>query len=206
MDPTEHSTIYDHYKETCDLVARASNRRDRLMLWVLVALALFSFEMFFPTPAAQALGALLAERYGVTGPVDFTIVGNVIWFGLLLFSLRYFQSVAYVERQYPYLHRLEGLLNASLGKELITREGKSYLSEYPKFQDWLSFLYRVAFPTLLLFMSTIKIVLEWWDRSGSWPSGSLLVDSVVYVLLAISTALYLSMLHLPHRGQKQARR
>ena len=206
MESAEHSTIYDHYKETADLVARASNRRDRLMLWVLIALTLFSFEMFFPTPAAQVIGALLAERYGVAVPVDFAIVGNVIWLGLLLFSLRYFQSVAYVERQYPYLHRLEDQLNASLGKELITREGKSYLADYPNFQEWLSFLYRVAFPTLLLAMSTIKIVVEWWAGGGSWPCAPLLVNSVVYALLAISTSLYLSMLHLSPRGSKQTRR
>lgn len=185
-------TVYDHYKETCALIGDASRRRDRLLLWALGVLALFAFEIFFPTPAEQLFSSVLARQIGVDRPIDLGLIGNVIWIALLLFSVRYFQTAAYVERQYPYLHKLEGRVNDALGSEIITREGKAYLSGYPRFQSWLAFLYQKAVPFLLLLLPTIRIAMEVWRSPLTIP---LLIDVAVYALFAWSTFRYLQMIH-----------
>lgn len=197
----ELETIYDHYKETCALIGDASRRRDQLLLWALGVLALFAFEIFFPAPAEQLLGNVLAQQIGVDDPLDLGLIGNVIWIALLLFAVRYFQTAAYVERLYPYLHGLEDRVNAALGKELITREGKAYLSNYPRFQSWLAFLYQKAVPFLLLLLPTVKIAGEWWPPTVTIP---LLVDTTVYGLFAWSTIRYVQMIHTRNENKANA--
>lgn len=162
------------------------------MLWALSALALFAFEIFFPTPAEQMFGDVLSEQIGVEGAIDVRLVGNVIWIALLLFAVRYYQTAAYVERLYPYLHKLEDRVNEALGSELVTREGKSYLANYPAFQSWLALLYQKAIPGLLLLLPTIRIATEIYESTLDVP---LLIDICVYVLFAWSTVLYLLMVH-----------
>ena len=174
------------------MVGDATRRRERLMLWALGILALFAFQIFFPTPAEQLFGDVLSEQLGVEDAIDVRLIGNVIWIALLLFSVRYYQTAAYVERLYPYLHGLEDRLNAELGSELVTREGKSYLANYPRFQSWLAFLYQKAIPALLLALPTVRIATEIYGSKLSLP---LIVDVAVYALFAWSTLLYLQMVH-----------
>jgi hypothetical protein len=163
------------------------------MLWTMGVVALFAFEIFFPTPAAQLFGQVLAQRIGVGRPIDLALIGNIIWIALLLLSVRYYQTAAYVERMYPYLHALEDRLNAALGADLVTREGKSYLKDYPKFHSWLTFLYQKAVPGLLLLLPTIRIAAEAYARTSAIP---LAIDAVVYSLFVWSTLRYLQLVHL----------
>lgn len=192
MSADSLSTLYDHYKDTCASIGDASRRRDRLMLWTLGVLALFAFEIFFPTPAEQLFGEVLARQIGVADPIDVGLIGNLIWIALVLFSVRYYQTAAYVERLYTYLHKLEDRVNEALGAELITREGKSYLTDYPKFHSWLAFLYQKAVPGLLLLLPTVRIGIE---IAASPPTIPLFIDIVVYGLFAWSTLRYLQMVH-----------
>lgn len=192
--------LYDHYKETCALIAAAISRRERLMLWMLVVLALFAIHALFPGPAEQIARQYLSQAYSVDQvPIDFGVFSNCIWIALLLFTLRYYQTCAYIERQYPYLHSLEDKINQAVTAEIITREGKSYEEHYPLFQWWLTILYRYVFNALLVLIATVRIFSEVRTK---WPdvwSATLLADLVVYISLVVSVALYLLML----RGRKR---
>lgn len=192
------STVYDHYKDTCALIGDASRRRDRLLLWSLGVMVLLGFEIFFPTPAERLFSSFLARQISIEEPIDVGLVGNVIWIALLVFAVRYYQTVAYVERLYPYLHRLEERVNETLGKEHITREGKSYLADYPKFQSWLAFLYQRAVPLILFVLPTIRIAMEIWRGQ---PTVSLFIDITVYALFAWSTLRYVDMIHVCKKNQ-----
>lgn len=192
MTDDKRSTLYDHYKDTCSLISSASSRRDRLTLWVLAALALLALEMLFPSLAKALLESLIKERLEATVSADLGLLGSVIWLALLILSVRHFQTAAYVERSYTYLHALEDRLNNLFEPGFITREGKSYLKDYPLFQGWLTFLYRVAVPALVLIIPTIKI---WEEAQSLVINVNLLINMAVYMLLCISTVLYLAMIH-----------
>lgn len=189
------SIIYDHYKETCSIIGDAIKRRDRLMVFVILALGFFAFQTIFPITSDTVVNDFLSFKFGLTLKLDLSIIGNVVWFLLLIFTLRYFQVAVFVERQYSYLHQAEDKLNKELEQELITREGKSYLNKYPLFSDWMWMLYTIIFPLLLLAVSTAKIISELKDLCASGWSFSLLLDSTAFVLLAISIVLYLTTLH-----------
>ena len=131
------SIIYDHYKDTCSITCDAIKRRDRLMLFVIIALGFFAFQNLFPSLANTMVSDFLNFKFGINLKLDLSMIGNIVWFLLLIFTLRYFQTAVFVERQHLYIHKIEEKLNKQFGEEVITREGKSYLTNYPYFSDWM---------------------------------------------------------------------
>jgi len=202
-DPT--SILYDHYKDTCSIISEAVKRRDRAMLFVIIAAGFFAFQTIFPSAADHAVTDYLSFKFGLTLQVDLSVIGNIVWLLVLLFTLRYFQTAVFVERQYAYLHQLEDKLNSAIGQEILTREGKSYLADYPWFSDWMWTLYTIIFPALLLFVTCMKISGEWVRVAGNGFSFGLLVNSVLFVLLLISVALYVVVLHFKKAKQPTSR-
>lgn len=190
------STVYDHYKDTCSVIGEAIKRRDRLMLFVLAVLSFLAFQNIFPAISGVAINDFLNFKLGLTFRLDFSVIGSFTWFLLLLFTLRYFQLAVFVERQYSYLHKIEGRLNKELGEEIITREGKSYLSNYPCFSNWMWLLYTIIFPYLLFLAIATKIANELRDALLNGWSVHLVLDATAFILLSISIVLYLFMLHI----------
>ena len=195
LDTNISSILYDHYKETCSIVGEAIKNRHRLMVFVLVILGFFAFQSIFPSASNTAVKDFLNFKFGLSSGIDLSVIGNFVWFLLLIFSLRYFQIAVFVERQQTYLHKVENELNKKLGEEIITREGKSYLSNYPGFSNWMWALYTIIFPLLLLLIAIAKIYGELKNVCVMGWSASLLLDTTAFVLLAPSVVLYLLMLH-----------
>lgn len=189
------SIIYDHYKETCSIISEAIKRRDRLMLFVILTLGFFAFQTISPTASNSVVNDFLNFKFGLTLKLDLSVIGNVVWFLLLIFTLRYFQVAVFVERQYIYLHQAEEKLNKELGVELVTREGKSYLDKYPLFSNWMWILYTIIFPILLFVVSAIEIVNELKNTCIQFWSFNFLLDGIAFVLLGVSVVLYLTTLH-----------
>lgn len=189
------SLVHDHYKDTCSIISDAVRRRDRLMLFVILVLAFFALHTIFPTVSDTAVHDFLSFKFGLDLTLDLSIVGNVVWFLLLIFTIRYFQVAAFIERQYCYIHQIEDDLNRILGEKLITREGSSYLHKYPAFSSWMWFLYTIVFPILLLFIGTSKIISELIHACQTTWSVSILLNSTAFILLAVSIVLYLLMIH-----------
>lgn len=188
-------TIYDHYKDTCSIIGDAIKRRDRLMLFVILTLGFFAFQTIFPTVSNNVVNDFLNFKFGLTLKLNLSIIGNIVWFLLLVFTIRYFQIAVFIERQYVYLHNLEDKLNNKLGEELITREGKSYHHKYPIFSNWMWIIYTIIFPLLLLGSGIAKITGELKNISTTGWSLGLALNTTTFVLLAVSIVFYLIMIH-----------
>ncbi len=187
--------IHDHYKDTCLSISEAIKRRDRLMLFVILTLGFFAFQTIFPTISNTVVNDFLNFKFGLTLKLNLAVVGNIVWFLLLIFTMRYFQVAVFVERQYAYIHQLEEKLNKVMGEELITREGKSYYHRYPIFSDWMWLLYTVIFPILLLVIGTAKIILELKNILSTGWSFGLVLNVTAFILLAVSIILYIVVIH-----------
>lgn len=194
--PDHLSILYDHYKDTCSIIGEAVKRRDRAMLLVIIAAGFFAFQTIFPSAADLAITDYLNFKFGLTLGINLSIIGNVVWVLILLFTLRYFQTAVFVERQYAYLHQLEEKLNTAIGQNLITREGKSYLDNYPWFSDWMWMIYTIILPALLFFVTCVKIAAEWLISSSGDYTFGLFFNTAIFILLAVSIGLYVGMLHL----------
>lgn len=194
---TKINIIHEHYKETFSVISETIKRRDRLMIFVVVILGFFAFQSVSPILSNQIVTELLSFKFGLNLKVDLSIIRNVIWSFLLIFSIRYFQVAVFIERQYTYIHQLEDKLNKEMGDELITREGKSYLHEYPWFSNWIYYLYTLVFPLLLLVVSGYGLV-KGFDEMCSVSSNEIF-DFLIYLLLVISTILYLGVIHIKRK-------
>jgi len=166
-----------------------------MMVYVVLTLGFFAFQALFPAASDAVLANFLNFKFGLTALPNFTIIGSVIWFLLLVFAVRYFQISTFVERQYIYLHCIEEKINKEFGEELIIRESKAYLDKYPLFSAWMWVLYTIIFPILLFLVSGVKIFKEIGTACTTRFSLSLFLDIIIFVLLAISIVLYLIMLH-----------
>lgn len=193
--PDPVSILYDHYKDTCSIIGEAVKRRDRAMLLVIIAAGFFAFQTIFPSAADLAVTDYLNFKFGLTLGINLSIIGNVVWVLIFLFTLRYFQTAVFVERQYAYLHQLEEKLNTAIGQNLITREGKSYLDNYPWFSDWMWMIYTIILPAILFLVTCVKITAEWLISSSEGYTFELLFNTAIFVLLTVSIFLYVGMLH-----------
>ena len=169
-----------------------------LFLWVLVVLVIMLFQIYTPAEASSILSQLMEKKLEVKSQINFLFIQSVIWFVLLALIIKYFQSVIFIERQYDYLHSLENILSNEYGENAFTREGKSYLNDYPAFLNWASFLYTVLFPAILAAVSTSKIVSEF----NQYGAGEVLIwfNVSIYLFVIISLGLYLYGIHFKKKS------
>lgn len=168
-------------------------QRDILFYILLAATAAFSLQAASPEAANSALTEYIANAVGVKVSKDSRLLDSMLWFLLLGTSTRYFQLNVQIERQYEYLHGLESYLNKYFPRtSVFTREGISYLENYPLFSNWIWFLYTIAFPVLLLAAITVRIKLQ---LSSAIQLTSIAFDTTCYFLVGTSATLYLVRMH-----------
>ncbi len=185
--------LSDHYKDTFAQLKDYLKLRDRLFALILVTITLLLFQIYSPDEAGVTIGAFIAKNLEIQNTINIAFVGSVIWFVLLGFVIRYFQTVILIERQYSYIHDLEAQLSKHYQEKAFTREGKTYLKNYPLFSDWAYILYTIVFPSLLIIVVLGKIINEIYFSKGR--SLLLVFDSVIAVCVLISTVLYMRMVH-----------
>lgn len=185
---TKLTVLNDHYKETQRIVEQSVKSRDRNFFLILVLLGVMAFQLFSPQESGSLLSQIVKNQLNVDASISLAYIGSLIWFGLFAVSIRYFQLVIGLERQYNYIHDLESQLANEYAGKAFSREGKSYLKNYPLFFEWLHFVYRSVFPLLLIAAATVKIASEIRPQCiNSLPLG---FNSVIYLMLVISTVLY----------------
>lgn len=164
-------------------------RRDRLSLYLLFTLIIMFLEVVSPNGVENIFSKLISKYLGNDVRLETSLLRSLTWFFLFGLVVRYCQIVVSVERQYAYLHNLEKELTSFFSSKIpFTREGKSYLENYPTLSKWSHILYTWVFPAILLLFTAIKIMIE-------FPSNFLnlawIVSAIFCLLIWISIAFYL---------------
>ena len=192
-DDTKFTALFSHYSDTFENIKKSIGLRDKLMALILLVLLSLAFYTFWPTDALIAFSEMSEQKIGFTISVDAGFLGSIIWFALLIVIVRYTQAVVYIERQYKYIHKIEEELHKHFDNGVVfTREGKSYLKDYPKFSDWIWTLYTIIFPLVLGIVVLVKIVSEWIIYSIGI---SLLLNTAISILILITIVLYMFFMH-----------
>ena len=190
----EFNNLCSHYKDTYKIHLVSIKQRDSLFYFLLVILALFSLQVTSTELVNNALSNYINKQLDIGIDKHSNLFGTLLWFLLFGFSSRYYQTVVQIERQYGYLNHLEEIISSKyVGTHAFTREGKSYLNEYPIFSNWMWLLYTLVFPLITLLCITIRI---YGEISNYQTLGLSLAPAFVsYLLVGTSTILYLSNLH-----------
>lgn len=192
---TKFIALHSHYSDTFANIKESIRLRDKLTALILLVLAFLALYTFWPADAITAFSGISAQKLGLEISVDVGFLGSIIWFALLITIVRYTQVVIYIERQYKYIHKIEEELHEHFGNSVaFTREGKSYLKNYPKFSDWIWVLYTIIFPFILVTVVLIKIISEWL-ASFHAVSAPLLLNTALASAILISIILYMIFIH-----------
>jgi hypothetical protein len=193
LDTAKLQILSEHYTHTFDFLQSHLKKRDRLFIGVLLLIIVMLFQIYTPDETSSVITQLISTKLDLKTPINFLYVQSVIWFVLLAIVIKYFQSIVFIERQYGYIHALENILSSQYGDGAFTREGDSYLNEYPVFLNWASFLYTILFPTILVVVITSKIISEY----KQYGIGEILIwfNFLIFIFISISIALYLYVIH-----------
>ena len=185
--------LSEHYAHTFDFLQSHLRKRDRLFIGVLLLIIIMLFQIYTPDETSSLITQLISDKLGMKKPINFLYIQSVIWFVLLAIVIKYFQSVVFIERQYSYIHALENILSSQYSDGAFTREGNAYLSDYPEFLNWASFLYTILFPAILMVVVTSKIIIEY----KQYGCAEILIwfNALIYIFISISIALYLYVIH-----------
>ncbi len=189
MTPSRLEILNDHYKDTFSYQIGYLKRRNRLSLYLFIALVIMFLEVVSPAETAAIILRLIL-KYLINGiTLDAGFVRCFAWFFLFGLVVRYCQIAVTVERQYAYLHKLEAELVPFFSSGIpFTREGKSYLKNYPTLSAWSHILYTWIFPLILLLFTGIKI---WIELSNDGFNFVWVVSVVFCSMIWITTYFYL---------------
>ena len=193
LSDTKLHILAEHYKNTFDFLQGTLKQRNKLFLYVLCILSLMLFQLYTPQEAVYVISQFISNTLNISTQINLLFIQSIIWFGLLATTLKYFQSVVFIERQYNYIHQLEEQLGKEYERKAFTREGKSYVKDYPAFLNWASFLYTMFFPVIVLIISCLRIFSE--CKMLGFKQVLVWFNVVVFLLITISTVLYLDVLH-----------
>ncbi|EHZ2492117.1 hypothetical protein ABNJ94_002529 [Vibrio parahaemolyticus] len=195
MEDVKFNNLCSHYKDSFDNHKASIKQRDTLFYLLLVILSIFTLQL----SSTEAVTTIVTEYVkkstgiGLSGSTGF--ISTLLWFLLMGFSIRYFQVVIEIERQYSYLHILETEINEFYKQDSVafTREGKSYLSKYPLFSNWVWLLYTFFFPILILSCTILKIKNQ--TVTSSPFTANQIIEIICFAIINISVLLYTYRLH-----------
>lgn len=193
MENSKLELLHDHYKETFAYIQDYLKLRDKLFFFILFVITIMLFQIYSPLESGKAVSQFICKKIDMEAPVDVTFVSSIVWFALLSLVVRYFQTVVHIERQYIYIHQIEKLLSAQYDNKVFTREGKSYLKNYPAFSCWAWILYTIIFPALLIIVVVAKIICD--IRQTGTIALLQSVNIAIAMCIIVSTLLCLRLVH-----------
>ncbi len=200
------STLYDHYKDTIFYLKKDIEKRDKTTSYLFFILILYSLTEFQQIDSSSVFNDLCKKYLGISLNVNYFLITTIILFLILICTIKYFQICMNIEKQYKYIHKIESTLNNMCDENIITREGYSYLKDYPLFSAFLHRIYNFFLPLSLIILMCVKLYYIWGLIRHSIEISSkenficiLLKDSIIIsfinliILLAIilTTILYL---------------
>ena len=109
--------------------------------------------------------------------------------------IKYYQVNLLIEKQYEYINSIENRINSIIGEEIITREGKDYVLNYPIVKDIIHSIYTIVFPIIILSYSVFRIIRQIiYIQSKCSFSG--IIDITISVMICILTVIFLAKRYL----------
>lgn len=188
-DKTE--LLYDHYKETYSIIKENIRDRNKFFLLFFIIMSIQFLFAVTPDSISSIIISIIYTSYDIDISSQITVIQSLLWLILLYFTMRYYQCSVYIERQYKYIHSLEGNISALIDNK-FDRESADYLSFYPKMNDMIDVMYKWVFPIIYCVVITIKIVGEF---ANEFYCCKTVFDGVIFISCFVLTILYLLFLH-----------
>ena len=191
MDKLE--LLYDHYKETYDLSKKAQEFRNRSYVVLCVLEAIAFLFLYDSEKTFELLKSGVNAQFGISFVFGSEVFQSLLWTLIVYVTIRYVQNTIYIERQYTYMARLEQKISSMADNLLFSREGESYLNDYPIVLNIIDLFYKMLSPFLFVCVNYAHIYREW--MSQSYVTLSLLYDTILFIVSFIVTWFYFFQIH-----------
>lgn len=183
----KYNTLYDHYKDTVSYLKKDLTKRDRLTLYLFGSLILYFLVEIKPLDSVTIANTFVKSKIGGSIDINYSLLSTGVLLFLLWSVIRYFQLCLYIEKQYNYIHEVESKINLASGQNIITREGYSYLSEYPLLPALIHRIYNFFLPIGISLSMAVKIVIiPFYDFSFLY-----LINIFTQLMIILCSFLYL---------------
>lgn len=186
-DEIKYSTLYDHYKETISYLKRDLIKRDKLTWIFLGGLILYFLIEFNTEESVIVANFLVKDKIGDSIIINYNLLVTGILLSILMVIMIYFQICLNIEKQYNYIHNIEDKLNSISDEKLITREGYSYLNEYPLLSALIHRVYGLFLPLGIIVSMVMKVSILLENQL----SIQIVVNLIIGIAIIIITFLYL---------------
>lgn len=162
MDDKE--IIYDHYKDTVSIIKNEEGKRNKYFIIILLHILILFLISINETSVYSIIKGIIKENFNVDICFGINVIQLIIMFSMLYLTIRYFQVNIHIDRLYKYLHNVEQELSDKVSKS-ISREGKSYLNNYPKTLNVIYFCYKYIFPLVYIIALVVRFFInDTWDN------------------------------------------
>ena len=118
MEESKFNSLCSHYKDTYEIHRATIKQRDTLFYGLLLILAVFTLQLSSTDAVAKIVVEYVSKTTGIKLGKNVDFLSTLLWFVLIGFSIRYFQVVVEIERQYGYMYALEEELNLHYQRHL----------------------------------------------------------------------------------------
>lgn len=187
MDKLE--LLYDHYKETYEILTRQIKQRDRMFIISFIISCVLLLFAFDPAEYRNLLFGYIYNQFSVDLSNQFFVLQTFLWTVLLYVTLRYSQVFTNIERTYSYLNSLEEKIR-ELTQVDFDREGGHYARHFSLPSKYANYIYKFIFPAVSISIAIIKIISEFYIFTAWWL---LLIDFIIcaaYIVLWIFHTIY----------------
>lgn len=188
---SKYSTLYDHYKESVTYLKNDLIKRDKITVGLLLLFAIYFVIEISPIDSVLLANKYITSKLGLALNINYKTLATIILLLLLVLIVRYFQICLSIEKQYSYIHCVENKINTMSSEELITREGYSYLKEYPLLLAVIHRIYNFFLPVVIIIAMSVKgyeLFKVSFDKSS-------IINIMIIFLIIICTILYLLFIY-----------
>jgi len=194
MDEKKLEIFYNHYKDTFEIQKTYLQRRNIYSLVALLLLVVLSFQISNPEQTVRISNELIKQQIGEI-TINFAFINSLLLFTFFWVIIMYFQINLIIDRYYSYIQGIENKLSEYLTPFEISREGKTYLKQYPWISSLVHRIYTIVFPSTLILVAIVKWKAEINLYKENLCNGFFLFDSAIIAGLILLTVLYLTNVH-----------
>jgi len=178
--------LYDHYKDTVNIVKNEENKRNKMFIVILIHLIILFFISIKPESIYNTISELLKENFKTGFYFSINVIQIMVMISMLYCTIRYYQINIHIDKTYVYIHKIEEDI-AEMVCEDFSREGKSYLTNYPKTLDCIYYSYKYFFPLIYVIALISRVIINrtWHD----WKIK--LIEVIITLILIVLNALYM---------------
>ena len=193
-DEKKAEILYDHYKDTFDNQKAYLQKRNNYTLICLGLITILSFQMSNPDQSNVISNEIIKKNIGNI-KIDFIYINNILTFALLWVVIMYYQINFLVDKIYKYIQKIEQNLTNEMKPFEITREGETYLDQYPCLSEVVEKIYKIGFPVTLIIVSIIKWTTEKKQFIDPYKNGHFWFDTIFLFGIILTSLLYLTKTH-----------